>query len=149
MFGVKYILNNPVYKGYVRFNNHQNWAVQRRSGKSDKNDVILVKGKHEAIISEDVFDQVHEKLASKVLNRVDLLVEISTYVALLNAQNAEIIWYVDGRIIKRKSPKNAQSNAITFVHYSIAQEVLPVSNAINAEVVERVINVHLNRILST
>ena len=57
---VKYILNNPVYKGYVRFNNHQNWAVQRRSGKSDKNDVILVKGKHEAIISEDVFDQVHE-----------------------------------------------------------------------------------------
>ena len=65
MFGVKYILNNPVYKGYVRFNNHQNWAVQRRSGKSDKNDVILVKGKHEAIISEDVFDQVHEKLASK------------------------------------------------------------------------------------
>ncbi|WP_142383675.1 recombinase family protein, partial [Staphylococcus aureus] len=65
VFGVKYILNNPVYKGYVRFNNHQNWAVQRRSGKSDKNDVILVKGKHEAIISEDVFDQVHEKLASK------------------------------------------------------------------------------------
>ena len=25
----------------------------------DKNDVILVKGKHEAIISEEVFDQVH------------------------------------------------------------------------------------------
>src|SRR5699024_3535190 len=65
VYGVKYILNNPVYKGYVRFNNHQNWAVQRRSGKSDKNDVILVKGKHEAIISEEVFDQVHEKLASK------------------------------------------------------------------------------------
>lgn len=60
VYGVKYILNNPVYKGYVRFNNHQNWAVQRRSGKSDKNDVILVKGKHEAIISEDAFDQVHE-----------------------------------------------------------------------------------------
>ncbi|WP_205301240.1 recombinase family protein, partial [Staphylococcus aureus] len=65
VYGVKYILNNPVYKGYVRFNNHQNWAVQRRSGKSDKNDVILVKGKHEAIISEEVFDKVHEKLASK------------------------------------------------------------------------------------
>ena len=64
--------------------------------------MILVKGKHEAIISEEVFDKVHEKLASKVLNRADLLVEISTYVALLNAQNAEIIWYVDGRIIKRK-----------------------------------------------
>ena len=64
--------------------------------------MILVKGKHGAIISEEVFDKVHEKLAPKVLNRADLLVEISTYVALLNAQNAEIIWYVDGRIIKRK-----------------------------------------------
>lgn len=127
VYGVKYILNNPVYKGYVRFNNHQNWAVQRRSGKSDKNDVILVKGKHEAIISEEVFDKVHEKLASKSLNRADLLVEISTYVALLNAQNAEIIWYVDGRIIKRKSPKNGQSSVITFVPYSIVQGVLHVT----------------------
>ena len=27
--------------------------------------MILVKGKHEAIISEEVFDKVHEKLASK------------------------------------------------------------------------------------
>ena len=115
---VKYILNNPVYKGYVRFNNHQNWAVQRRSGKSDKNDVILVKGKHEAIISEDVFDQVHEKLASKVLNRDDLLVEISTYVALLNAQNAEIIWYVDGRIIKRKVQRTDNQ---TLLHLFIIQ----------------------------
>ena len=89
--------------------------------------MILVKGKHEAIISEEVFDKVHEKLASKVLNRADLLVEISTYVALLNAQNAEIIWYVDGRIIKRKSPKNGQSSVITFVPYSIVQGVLHVT----------------------
>ena len=62
--------------------------------------------------------------------------EISTYVALLNAQNAEIIWYVDGRIIKRKVQRT-DNQAITFVHYSIVQEVLPVSNSINAEVVER------------
>ena len=89
-------------------------------GKSDKNDVILVKGKHEAIISEDVFDQVHEKLASKVLNRVDLLVEISTYVALLNAQNAEIIWYVDGRIIKRKVQRTHNQ---TLLHLFIIQSL--------------------------
>ena len=65
VFGVKYILNNPVYKGFVRFNNYQNWSTKRRSGKSGENDVILVKGKHEAIISEEMFDQVHEKLVSK------------------------------------------------------------------------------------
>nr|BAC53835.1 hypothetical protein [Staphylococcus aureus] len=47
--------------------------------------------------------------------------------ALLNAQNAEIIWYVDGRIIKRKSPKNGQSSGITFVPYSIVQGVLHVT----------------------
>ena len=47
-YGVKYILNNPVYKGYVRFNNYQNWAVERRSGKNDKSKVILVKGKHKS-----------------------------------------------------------------------------------------------------
>ena len=75
--------------------------------------------------------------------------EISTYVALLNAQNAEIIWYVDGRIIKRKSPKNGQSSVITFVPYSIVQGVLHVTVIPSIfEVVERVINVHLNRILS-
>src|SRR5699024_11023559 len=53
VFGVKYILNNPVYKGFVRFNNYQNWSAKRRSGKSGENEVILVKGKHEAIISEE------------------------------------------------------------------------------------------------
>ena len=50
VYGVKYILNNPVYKGYVRFNNYQNWAVERRSGKNDKSKVILVKGKHLSLI---------------------------------------------------------------------------------------------------
>ena len=48
VYGVKYILNNPVYKGYVRFNNYQNWAVERRSGKNDKSKVILVQGKHKS-----------------------------------------------------------------------------------------------------
>src|SRR5699024_12581001 len=80
VYGVKYILNNPVYKGYVRFNNHQNWAVQRRCGKRDKNDVILVNGKHEAIISKEVFNKFNEKLASKSFNSAELLVKIITFV---------------------------------------------------------------------
>ena len=74
--------------------------------------------------------------------------EISTYVALLNAQNAEIIWYVDGRIIKRKVERTDNQ---ALLHLFIIQPLRSSachSNAINAEVVERVINVHLNRILS-
>ncbi|MGU3218742.1 hypothetical protein ACVXZ0_11590 [Staphylococcus aureus] len=52
-------------------------------------------------------------------------------------------------IYRTKSPRNGQSNAITFVHYSTATGSSAChSNAINAEVVERVINVDLNRILS-
>src|SRR5699024_1460111 len=54
VFGVQYILNNPVYKGFVRFNNYQNWSTKRRSCKSGKNDVILVKGKHEASTREEM-----------------------------------------------------------------------------------------------
>ena len=68
--------------------------------------------------------------------------------ALLNAQNAEIIWYVDGRIIKRKVQRTDNQ---TLLHLFIIQSFRKFcchSNAINAEVVERVINVHLNRILS-
>ena len=124
---MKYILNNPVYKGFVRFNNHQNWAVQRRGGKSDENDVILVKGKHEAIISEDIFDQVHEKLASKSFKPGRPIGGDFTFVGSLNVQSVAIIWYVDGLIIKRKSPKNGQSSVITFVPYSIVQGVLHVT----------------------
>ena len=76
------------------------------------------------------------KLASKVLNRPD--------VALLNAQNAEIIWYVDGRIIKRKVERTDNQ---ALLHLFIIQSLRKFCVTINAEV-ERVINVHLNRILS-
>ena len=126
MFGVKYILNNPVYKGYVRFNNHQNWAVQRRSGKSDKNDVILVKGKHEAIISEDVFDQVHEKLASKSFKPGRPIGGDFYLRGLIKCPECGNNMVCRRTYYKTKSRKNGQSSVITFVHYSTAQEVLPV-----------------------
>ena len=74
--------------------------------------------------------------------------EISTYVALLNAQNAEIIWYVDGRIIKRKVKERTIKRYYICSLFNRSGSSACHSNSINAEVVERVINVHLNRILS-
>lgn len=149
VFGVKYILNNPVYKGYVRFNNHQNWAVQRRSGKSDKNDVILVKGKHEAIISEDVFDQVHEKLASKSFKPGRPIGGDFYLRGLIKCPECG-----NNMVCRRTYYKTKKSKKRTIKRYYICSlfnrsgSSACHSNAINAEVVERVINVHLNRILS-
>ncbi|MCD2478435.1 cassette chromosome recombinase CcrC [Mammaliicoccus lentus] len=149
VYGVKYILNNPVYKGYVRFNNHQNWAVQRRSGKSDKNDVILVKGKHEAIISEEVFDQVHEKLASKSFKPGRPIGGDFYLRGLIKCPECG-----NNMVCRRTYYKTKKSKEQTIKRYYICSlfnrsgSSACHSNSINAEVVERVINVHLNRILS-
>ncbi len=57
---VEYMLHNPVYIGKIR------WS---RSGKIDRNydkeDVVLVDGHHEPIISEELFNQAQEKLATR------------------------------------------------------------------------------------
>lgn len=149
VFGVKYILNNPVYKGFVRFNNHQNWSVQRRSGKSDENDVILVKGKHEAIISEEVFDQVHEKLASKSFKPGRPIGGDFYLRSLIKCPECG-----NNMICRRTYYKTKKSKERTIKRYYICSlfnrsgSSACHSNSINAEVVERVINVHLNRILS-
>ena len=148
VYGVKYILNNPVYKGYVRFNNHQNWAVQRRSGKSDKNDVILVKGKHEAIISEEVFDKVHEKLASKSFKPGRPIGGDFYLRGLIKCPECGNNMVCRRTYYKTKSPKNGQSSVITFVPYSIVQGVLHVTVIPSMLKSSSVINVHLNRILS-
>lgn len=47
---LNYLINNPVYAGYVR------WNRRDISGKV-KDDVILVKGDHEPIISQEIFDE--------------------------------------------------------------------------------------------
>ncbi|MFJ1815184.1 cassette chromosome recombinase CcrC [Staphylococcus saprophyticus] len=149
VFGVKYILNNPVYKGFVRFNNHQNWSAKRRSGKSDENDVILVKGKHEAIISEEVFDQVHEKLVSKSFKPGRPIGGDFYLRGLIKCPECG-----NNMVCRRTYYKTKKSKERTIKRYYICSlfnrsgSSACHSNAINAEVVERVINVHLNRILS-
>lgn len=53
---IKEIILNPVYVGKIRFNRYENWSEKRRKGKCD--DVIVVDGIHEAIISEDLWKKV-------------------------------------------------------------------------------------------
>ncbi|WP_239740192.1 recombinase family protein [Mammaliicoccus sp. P-M59] len=149
VFGVKYILNNPVYKGFVRFNNYQNWTVKRRSGKSDEKDVILVKGKHKAIISEEIFDQVHEKLLSKSFKPGRPIGGDFYLRGLIKCPECG-----NNMVCRRTYYNTKKSKERTIKRYYICSlfnrsgSSACHSNAINAEIVEHVINVHLNRILS-
>lgn len=58
---VKYVLQNPVYKGYVRWNVGK--ENLRKGPSITAPDMICVKGDHEPIITEDYFDQVQEQIA--------------------------------------------------------------------------------------
>jgi site-specific DNA recombinase len=55
---VSTILDNPIYKGYVRFNQVINWEANRRKGKNP--DCIIAKGTHEPIIDEQTWDNASE-----------------------------------------------------------------------------------------
>ena len=53
---IKEIILNPLYVGKVRFNRYENWSERKRKGKSEN--VIIVDGIHEPIISQELWDKV-------------------------------------------------------------------------------------------
>ncbi|MCM3143913.1 recombinase family protein [Brevibacillus sp. MER 51] len=57
---VRSILGNPVYKGYVRYNQFINWEEDRRKGKNPE--YILCKGVHEPIIDETLWEKARSRL---------------------------------------------------------------------------------------
>lgn len=62
---VRQVLDNPVYVGKIRWGVHKDWNTKRRAGQTD--DIVLEKGKHEAIIDEPLWERarLRRKLASK------------------------------------------------------------------------------------
>jgi len=60
---VKDILTNPLYKGDVRYRNHVDWNKKRRRGKNPN--PIIVKGQHEAIITEEQWERVNLQLRQR------------------------------------------------------------------------------------
>lgn len=54
---IEYMINNPVYKGYLRWTPQK--TVSRRIYNSP--DTIIVKGEHEPIISEELWQKVNDK----------------------------------------------------------------------------------------
>lgn len=54
---INIILKNPMYKGYIRFNQVVDWEKKRRKGTNPN--YILAKGIHEPIIDENVWDKAN------------------------------------------------------------------------------------------
>lgn len=54
---VKQILNNVLYIGMIKWGEYSNWSEKRRSGKTTP---LIVKGKHKAIISQELWEKVQE-----------------------------------------------------------------------------------------
>ena len=57
---IKDILNNPVYIGKIRYNLRPNWSEKRRRGINSN--PLIVDGKHEAIIEQELWDKVQSML---------------------------------------------------------------------------------------
>ncbi len=60
---VRYIIQNPVYKGWVRWN--PNLKLDLREQKNIDTDMIVKKGDHEPIIPEAIWNQANEKLVGE------------------------------------------------------------------------------------
>lgn len=56
---IDYILNNPVYKGYMRFT--PGYKCSGIGWKKYKDKMIIYKGEHEPIIPPDIWDKVNER----------------------------------------------------------------------------------------
>lgn len=67
--GIKQVLDNPLYAGFIQYGKHKDWEKNRRSGK--QNDPIIVEGKHKPIISIDTWEKTQNmrEIKSKMNTR--------------------------------------------------------------------------------
>lgn len=60
---IRTIITNPLYAGFIRFNQVENWNEKRRKGK--KENIIITKGQHVPIISIEVWETAQKIFAQK------------------------------------------------------------------------------------
>ncbi|MCY8972163.1 recombinase family protein [Bacillus atrophaeus] len=61
--GVKTILSNPLYVGFIRYNGRRDWNEKRRNNINPN--PVIEKGQHEAIISEETWEKAKNIMASR------------------------------------------------------------------------------------
>ena len=55
---ISQILDNPVYVGMIQYGKHSDWNRKGRSGKNKSDAIMIVKGKHDALIDMDTWEKV-------------------------------------------------------------------------------------------
>ncbi|MED3602910.1 recombinase family protein [Bacillus subtilis] len=60
---IKTILTNPIYIGFIRYNVRRDWNAKRRNNINP--DPVLVKGKHEPIISQEIWEKAQTLLKNR------------------------------------------------------------------------------------
>lgn len=63
---VRDILKNKIYGGYIEYARYEDWDTKRRRGKNDN--PIIVKGHHEPIIDEEMYQKVQDNLKQRSVN---------------------------------------------------------------------------------
>ncbi|GFR36264.1 recombinase family protein [Thermobrachium celere] len=67
---IKQIITNPIYAGYIRWGQYQNWSTKRRKGRQEE--YIYTIGTHTPIITKDIWEKsqiIHEqknKISEKI-----------------------------------------------------------------------------------
>lgn len=63
---VRDILKNKIYGGYIEYARYEDWDTKRRRGKNDN--PIIVKGHHEPIIDEEMYQKFQDNLKQRSVN---------------------------------------------------------------------------------
>ena len=56
--GIKQVIDNPIYVGFIRWGRYEFWEKKRRAGKVE--DFVFVKGKHIPIITEEIWEKTKQ-----------------------------------------------------------------------------------------
>lgn len=60
---IRQIITNPIYIGHIRYNRFEDWSEKRRKGKTSE--AIIVEGRHEPIIDQELWDKVQRLFQEK------------------------------------------------------------------------------------
>jgi DNA invertase Pin-like site-specific DNA recombinase len=124
---IKYIIENPVYKGFVRWN--PNGKIDLCDQKYHSSNFIIKKGDHEPIISEDIWKEANNKIQAKHTSKHSRPSSILSHWlgGLLKCSNCESVLVSTGSCggFQCNSYSKGKCNTSHFVSYKkIEQSVL-------------------------
>jgi site-specific DNA recombinase len=111
---IKQVLDNPIYVGMIRWGVRKDWAKKRRKGITE--DYVLAKGKHQAIINDELWDKTRQKreLVGKTPEKK------SNFKYLLSGL-AKCPQCGSAMVAQRSTRKNKDGSKVTYRYYSCSK----------------------------